>query len=549
MKNNIFTKLLFVPFTLCLLMLALFWNQMSGNQETLKAMNSIYLDRVIPLEQLKTISDAFAIDIVDAFNKWNIGQLSQAELESSVTKAKDTVTKTWAQYRSASLTPEEQTISASLSDEFEDVSQALDVFIEIAGHQPGNGDPIVEEIYSRIDPLASYIDQLIRIQLTTSETVYRDRQTQYDTDILESIALLIAACVIGFVFSFWIIRKELRVLPDITRTIQNMSAGDFSPFQLAKANNELDHISGALQTLQKSIVAIIQSSENIMNQLSVNQTQISTVIHQNSENAERELAEVEQVAAAASELSVTASEVAQNAQAAESAATVANQVIEASHGTLQRSDIIATQVGESMSEAVVMINELRMHSEKISSVVDVINLISEQTNLLALNAAIEAARAGNVGRGFAVVADEVRALAAKTQQSTVDIQQIVSQLQEQSKRTDDHMQQNTALIAESQHITHDLSAAFKNITDQVTQISDINTLVSTASEEQSSVTKDISERLEAINQIVQKNTDNANQTTHASHDISTLTQSLKEEMMFFQVAPQSKPTLQAKTII
>ncbi|WP_330961296.1 methyl-accepting chemotaxis protein [Photobacterium sp. 53610] len=539
MKRKIFTKLLVVPSTLCVFMFLIFWNQMSGNQSTLQAMNSIYLDRVIPLQQLKTISDAFAIEVVDAFNKWNIGGLNQSGLEASVLNAKDKVADTWTQYSSTTLTAEETVIANQLSMEIQVIKKDLVTLLQEARNNPETADQIVQKVYDLIDPISMHIDGLIQIQLSTSQKIYQASQKQYDSDIQLAISLLIVACILGFMISFWIIRKELRVLPEITRAIQKMSDGDFTPNQIAAANNELDLITESLHTLQRSIVTIIQSSENILGQLGANQSQISEVIHGNSVNAQRELSEVEQVAAAATELSSTASDVAQNAQLADSATGTAISIITDSTSTLQRSDHIAERVGSTITESATIINDLKLHSDNISSVVEVINSISDQTNLLALNAAIEAARAGEQGRGFAVVAEEVRALAAKTQQSTIHIQQIISQLQEQSKRADDHMKLNTELVAESQTNTQALSHAFQAISEQVSQISDINTLVATASEEQSSVTKDISQRLEAISQIVQQNTSNANQTMLANDDILALTQNLRKEMSFFKIVEQS----------
>ncbi|MFA0125607.1 methyl-accepting chemotaxis protein, partial [Vibrio sp. 10N.261.48.A2] len=80
------------------------------------------------------------------------------------------------------------------------------------------------------------------------------------------------------------------------------------------------------------------------------------------------------------ELSSTARDVADNAQRAEQSAMEANDIIQLSHGTLKNSTDTTEEISESISETQTVVNLLREHSERISSVVEVIKNISEQTN-------------------------------------------------------------------------------------------------------------------------------------------------------------------------
>ncbi|WP_254795929.1 methyl-accepting chemotaxis protein, partial [Moritella viscosa] len=139
------------------------------------------------------------------------------------------------------------------------------------------------------------------------------------------------------------------------------------------------------------------------------------------------------------------------------------------------------------------------------------------------------------GRGFAVVADEVRNLAAKTQESTKNIQEIISNLQIQSEKANENMMVNVTSIQESVSLSEDVKVSFDDIVNSVQAISDINTLVATASEEQYNVTEEIARNTTRTFDLVNENVSAVSQTQAAAQELAMLAEKQNKELSFFDV--------------
>jgi len=174
------------------------------------------------------------------------------------------------------------------------------------------------------------------------------------------------------------------------------------------------------------------------------------------------------------------------------------------------------QLASEVDKAANVILQLEKDSENVGGILDVIKGVAEQTNLLALNAAIEAARAGEQGRGFAVVADEVRTLASKTQESTLEIQTVIEQLQAAATQAVHVMQNGREQGKQSVEQVNRTGETLETITTKVGSITEMNNEIATATEKQQSASSSISGKVNEMQQAAES----AHQATEKVADLS-----------------------------
>ena len=321
----------------------------------------------------------------------------------------------------------------------------------------------------------------------------------------------------------------------LVAAIQNIKQGDLTQKVAISGKSDFSWMAFELNTARKNIAGLVHTLIGGVGQLQQATNNMATVSKETVAGVLNQQEETSQVATAMNEMAASVQEVARTAAgAAEAARNADNEANAGKQVVTETIGSIDSLAGE-VEKAAQTLNNLENDINNIGAIVDVIRGITEQTNLLALNAAIEAARAGEHGRGFAVVADEVRTLAARTQTSTIEIEEMVERLQQGAQVAVSVMNEGRERAQTSVEKAASAGEALDSITQMISAMDEMSAQISNAANEQSAVAEDINRGIVNISQVAEHTAEGAHETEEAVAAMTTLSSQLQEAAAKFKV--------------
>lgn len=408
-----------------------------------KGLESVYNERVEPLQNLKVISDMYAVNVVDNVHKLRDGTSSWNKGKEEIKSAKDLINERWSDYTSKVEVEEEKRMIDKTRQKMQSLDRQIDNLEKIIDKQSLNELQAFAklELYPSVDPVTESISNLVDFQLKTANILFKKAQDTYSSSLILGIIVVLISLSVSGILNYNIIVSLIRVV--------------------SEANLIATQISGGAEEISSASITISQA-------------------------ANQQAASVEESASAIEEIQSTIKQNSDNAN-------LTNQL---ASSTAQKS----IEGGKIVSETLVAMRE-------IASRIALVEEIASQTNLLAVNATIESARAGEHGQGFAVVATEVRKLAQGSKKAAQEIKILASKSLTIAERAVSMLDDIVPDVRRTADLIQEIAAASSEQASNIVHVSNAINQLAQASQENASSSEELASTAELFTKNAQSITE------------------------------------------
>lgn len=443
--------------------------------------DTIYDDRIVPLVQLKMVSDQYGFAIIDPINKGHARRISPAAALTSIRSGQAVIQKQWQDYTKTQLTPREK----ELIHEAESLFLSANLEIEELERALERGDPNVfatfdGRLYNKLDPLIKKIQELSELQLQVAGDERKVAMGLYQQTQIIFVVLLVVALLFASPVGYFVSRLIVATFKDTIDCVASATS------EIAAATEEQARIVGQQAT------ATSQTSASI--------DQLDRFAHETAHQAEA---------------------VARDSQDSFHTASDGRVAIEQ---TLRSIQTLQDQV-RLMVERIL---HLRDKTAEIGTITALTSELSGQTNLLALNAAIEAMRAGDSGKGFAVVAAEIRKLADRSREASNRINSLVMDIQTAISSTVDVSERGLEGATTSIQAAHVGADAFEQVTRKTQNAASSSQEIAHSAEQQVKAIREVLTAMHSLNLAATETSAGISQARSGIKQLDNVVQHLQE---------------------